>query len=144
MNQIDMVLSKEDKIIIKHYYKDKGLTPYKIWQDSKEYTDKKWDKSSVKRLCNRIDQFGSIERRPGSGRPRSSTADANQEIVDKLICLQEEPGTHTHLQTIADDLDISYASVQRMAKRSKINNFKRLQEPQMDDATVSPAPHPAI
>ena len=75
----------EDKIIIKHYYKDKGLTPYKIRKDSLEYIDRKWDKSTVKRLRNRIDKFGSIERRPGSGRPRTSTTDENQEVVEELI-----------------------------------------------------------
>ena len=129
-----MVLSKEDKIIIKHYYKDKGFTSYKIWKDSLEYTDRNWDLSSVKWLCNRIDKFGTIDRRPGSGRPRSATTDENQEIVDELICSQEEPGTHTHPQTIADDMNVSYASVQRMVKRSKTNQFKRVSTPQMDDA----------
>ena len=53
--------------------------------------------------------------------------------MDELICSQEEPGSHTHPQTTADDLNVSYSSVQRMVKRSKINQFKRVQTPQMDD-----------
>ncbi len=127
-----MVFSSEDKSIIKHYYRDKGWTPYKIW---KENPEKKWDKTSVKRLCNRIDEFQTTERRPGSGRPRSATSDENQEVVDELICSQEEPGTHTHPQTIADDLSVSYSSVQRMVKRSELNQFKRVDGPQMNEAT---------
>ena len=44
---------------------------------------------------------------------------------------------HTHPQTIADDLDISYSSVQRMVKRSKLNQFKRLTTPRMNGATCA-------
>ena len=128
-----MVFSPEDKVIIKHYYKDKLLTPYQIWKDSLKNPELNWDKTSVKRLCNRLDTYGTTDRRPGSGRLRTATTDENQEDVDELICSQEEPGSHTRPQTIADDLGVSYTSVQRMVKRSKINNFKRVQTPQMDD-----------
>ena len=31
-----MVFSEEDKAIIKHYYKDKGWTPYSIWKNSRD------------------------------------------------------------------------------------------------------------
>ena len=130
-----MVFSEEDKAIIKHYYKEKGWTPYSIWKDSQDNPYRKWDKSSVVRLCNRIDEFGTTDRRPGSGRPRSATCDENQEVVEELVCSQEEPGTHTHPQTIADDLNISYSSVQRMVKRTKINQFKRVETPNMNNST---------
>ena len=119
-----MVFSPEDKAIIKHYYLEKSMTPYKIWKDNPQ---KKWDKTSVKRLCNRLDRHGTTDRRPGSGRPQTATTAENQEIVDELICSQEEPGTHTHPQRIADDLGVSYSSIQRMVKTAKPTSLFNLE-----------------
>ena len=38
-----------------------------------------------------------MDRRPGSGRPVTVTAEENEELVGDLICLQEEnPGTQLY------------------------------------------------
>ena len=89
-----MVFSAEDKAIIKHYYVDKDISAYRIWKDNPE---KGWNKWSVKRLVKRLDKYGTMDRRLGSGRPITASTDENQEEVDDLICSQEEPGTHTHI-----------------------------------------------
>ena len=72
----DMVFSPDDKAIIKRYYQYKSMTPYKIW---KENPQKNWDKTSVKRLCTRLDKHGTMERQSGSGRPRTAPAGITQE-----------------------------------------------------------------
>ena len=109
------MFSDEDKAIIKHYL-DKGKVPNRIWMENPE---KVWDKTSVKRLCKRIDKYGTTDR-------------------DEIILSQEsEPGTHVHPRTLADDLDVSHGSIRRMVKRSKINQFKRVKTPHMDDEARS-------
>ena len=126
-----MVFSADDKAIIKHYYVDKKLTPYRIWKDNPE---KGWNKRSVARLINRFKEDDTMKRRPGSGRPAEASVDDNVEQVEEMICSQEEPGTHVHPRQIARELDVSRSSVQRMFGNSGINQFKRLTTPHMDDA----------
>ena len=49
----------------------------------------------VQRLLKQFEKDGSIDRRPGSGRPVTVTVEENEELVGDLICLQEENlGTH--------------------------------------------------
>ena len=112
-----MVFSEEDKAIIKHYYKERKFTPYKIWKDSLDNPERKWDITSVKKLCNRIDKFGSAARRVRQSK-KGDSGPANQEQVEELIMSQEEPGTHTHPQNIADELSISFSSVQRICREN--------------------------
>ena len=62
------IMSNEDKIIIQNDYKEKSWAAYKIW---KNHLSKKWDYSFVKGLLKKIIETGSIDRRHGSGRPRT-------------------------------------------------------------------------
>lgn len=124
-----MVFSEEDKAIIKHYFDDKGKTAYSIWKDNPE---KNWDKRSVAKLIERYVKRGTMDRKPGSGRPRRATAEVIEE-VEELICSQEEPGTHVPPRTIAAELDISRSTVHRILDDSDINQFKRVTTPHMDD-----------
>ena len=44
---------------------------------------------------NQFKENGSMDRRPGSGRPRTATTVENVEIVEDFICSQEESsGSH--------------------------------------------------
>ena len=127
-----MVFSDEDKAVIKHYYQ-RGYTAYKIW---KENPEKNWDKASVKRLINRFVEKGTMERKEGSGRKRTARTPENEEAVEELICSQEDaPGTHLSPRNIAEELEISHSSVCRIFREKKINQFKRVKTPQMNDAT---------
>jgi transposase len=61
----------------------------------KAYPEKSWNLSTVSNICKRVDERGSaIERKVGSGRPKSARTDANINAVRELLCSQEDkPGT---------------------------------------------------
>ena len=122
----------EDKAVIRNDYDEKGWNAYNIW---KEHPSKGWVESSVRRLIRKYEETGSMDRRPGSGRPRTATTQENAEIVDEEISSQETPGTHTHPRTIAEELDISHSSVRRMIDENEYNQFKRLKTPSSNDGT---------
>ena len=69
-----MVFSKEVKIIIQNDYEEKGWSAYKIWKD---HSSENWTYISVKRLLKRFKDSGTINRKEGSGRPRSVTTKEN-------------------------------------------------------------------
>ena len=100
-----MVFSSEDKAIIKNDFVEKGWSSYRICQ---ERPSKNWNRVYVNRLLKRFEKDGSIDRRPGSGRPVTVTMEENEELVGDLICLQEEnPGTHVSLREIEIVISIS-------------------------------------
>ena len=77
-----------------------------------------------------------MKRKTGSGRPITVTTDKNSELIEELICSQEElPGIHNSLREIARNFGISRSSVRRLVKRRKINQFKRMKTPQMNNGT---------
>ena len=87
-----MVFSDDDKAVIKNDYVEKGWSAYRV---CKEHPTKKWYRGSVQRLISQFKENGTMKRRPGSGRPRSAITPENEEIVEQLICSQEEsPGSH--------------------------------------------------
>ena len=57
-----IAFSKEDKIIIKNDYEERGWSAYQIWKD--HY-------ASVKILLKHFKDSGTINRKEGSGQPRS-------------------------------------------------------------------------
>ena len=95
-----MVFSKEDKIIIQNDYEEKGWSAYKIWKD---HSSKNWTYSSVKRLLKRFKDSGTMNKKEGSGRPRSMTTEKNTDLIEELICSQEEAphtsGTSSNCRT---------------------------------------------
>ena len=59
-----------------------------------------------------------MKRRPGSGRPRSTITPENEEIVEQLICSQEEsPGTHMSPREIERHTGKKRSSIVRMVKK---------------------------
>ena len=128
-----MVLSYEDKIVIKNDYDEFKLNAHQIW---KRHHQKKWDYSSVNRLLNRYQRTGSIDRVKGSGRPKNVATEENGELVEDLICSQEdEPHTHQAPRKIESTTGIARSSVRRIVKNRGINQFKRVKTPQMNNAT---------
>ena len=62
-----------------------------------------------------------MKRRTGSGRPITVTTDENAELIEELICLQEDfPGTHKSPREITRNVGISRSLVRRLVKRRKI------------------------
>ena len=82
-----MVFSKEDKITIQNDYEVKGWSAYKTW---KELSSKNWTYTSVKRLLKCFKESGIMNRKEGSGRPRSVTTEESTDLIEELICSQEE------------------------------------------------------
>ena len=128
-----MVFSSEEKAVIKNDFIEKQWSAYRI---CKEHLTKNWNKVSVQRLLNRFKENESMSRRPGSGRPRTATTAENEEIVEELICSQEEnPGSHMSPREIEKHTGISRSSVRRMIKRKGLKQFKRLKTPRVSEGT---------
>ena len=74
--------------------------------------------------------------RTGSGRPVTVTTNENAELVDELICLQEDfPGTHKCPPEIARNVGISRSLVRRLVKRRTLNQLKRMKTSHMNNGT---------
>ena len=77
-----------------------------------------------------------MERRAGSGRQRTATNEQNEQIVEQLICSQEEsPGSHKSPREIERQTGIKRSSVRRMVKRNGWKQFKRIKTPRMSEGT---------
>jgi len=59
---------KEDKILIKNVWESKG---YGAWRLIRQFPDKNW-KRGIEDLLRKLRETGSLARRKGSGRPRTS------------------------------------------------------------------------
>jgi len=93
-----MVFSNDDKAVIKKDFVENGWSPYRTAKSKKT---KKWYKGSVQRWINQFIERGTMERKSGSGRPRSVRNQKKEQIVEQLICLQEESsGSHKSPQEI--------------------------------------------
>ena len=79
-----------------------------------------------------------MKRRTGSGRPITVTTNENAELVEELICSQEDfPGTHKSPREIVRNVGISRSSVRRLVKRRKINQFERMKTPHMNNGAIA-------
>ena len=118
-----IVFSKEDKIIIKNDYEETGWSAYKIWKD---HSLKNWTYTSVKRLLKRFKDSDIINRKEGSGRPRSVTTEKNTDLIEELICPQKEaPRTQLGSRKIAEQTGISRLSIRRLIKKETFVNSKK-------------------
>jgi len=78
-------------------------------------TKKSWTLSGLKTLIRKIDDRHSIERFPGSGRPRTARVTANIANVEDLVLSQDtDPQTHNSQRETAHQTDISRSLVQRI------------------------------
>ena len=128
-----MVFSDDDKAVIKNDYVEKGWSAYRI---CKEHPTKNWYKGSVQRLINNFKKYGTMKRKVGSGRPKSAMTPENEEIVEQLICSQEEsPGTHLSPREIEKQTGIKRSSVMRIVKKNGWKQFKRIKTPRMSEST---------
>ena len=92
------------------------------------YPDRKWSLTSIKRICKVIDAAGSaLDRKPGSGRPKTARTTNNIARVEELICSQDsQPGTSKSTRQVAREIGISQTSVRRIAKADiGLSSFKR-------------------
>ena len=78
-----------------------------------------------------------VNRKTGSGRPRSARSANNIIKVQNLICSQEdEPGISKSTRLVASEVGASQPSVRRIAKRDlHLSSFKRMPVHVITDAT---------
>ena len=118
-------LTKRDKVLIEALRLEHGYGAKRI---RRLFPGKNWPLSSLKYTLKKIDQRGTSERVPGSGGSNKKRTQQLGTDVQERICGQEEnPGTHTSQRRIANELQISRRTVQRVIKKDlQLNVFKRV------------------
>ena len=107
-----MVFSQEDLILIKVLHLEKGYGSHKI---IKEFPEKGWKRVSVEYVLTKLHQTGTVDRKPGSGRPRSGRTDENIAAVDDLAQSQEDAQkSHKSSRQISRQTDLSQSTVCRI------------------------------
>ena len=109
-----MVLSEEDRILIKNLYYFKGYGAKRLIS---EFPAKGWKKTTVNDFLKRLKETGSTTRKSGSGRPRTVRTVANISAVNDLVLSQEDaPQTHRTTRQIARETGIHRSSVVRIIR----------------------------
>ena len=81
----------------------------------------------------RFKDSGTMNRKEGSGQPRSVTTEENTDLIEELICSQEEaPHTHQAPCKIAKQTGISRPSIRRIIKRRNFHQFKKVKTPEIN------------
>jgi len=75
-----MVYSDEDKILIKSLY-FKGYTAKRL---TDVFPEKSWAKLGVNKLLKKLRLTGTVDRRRGSGRPRSARTEENHRTLREI------------------------------------------------------------
>jgi len=110
-----MKISQEDAILIKNLYRSKRYGARRLLR---EFPDKCWKLGSIDALLKKIRKTGTIDRQPGSGRPRSVRINENIENVEDLVLSQEDqPKTHRSTREISRETGIHHSSVYRIIHR---------------------------
>jgi len=104
-----MVFSEEYKVLIKVLHQEKVMEQKKF---IKEFANKNWSLSSVKKLLTKTDQTSSVDHRPGSGKKLTIRIAQNVASVKELLLSQESAlGTHKTIRQIAKETGISKAKL---------------------------------
>jgi len=107
-----MKIADEDAILIKNLYMSKGWGARKLLN---EFPDKGCKLGSINFLLKKIRKTGTVNKEPGSDRPRSARTDDNIETVDDLVLSQEDkPKTHLSTRQISRATGIYRSSVHRI------------------------------
>jgi inhibitor of nuclear factor kappa-B kinase subunit alpha len=107
-----MVFSSEDKILIKNLVLLKGYSSRRL---IKEFPQKGWNKNGLDVLLRKIRATASVDRKPGSGRPRSVRTPENINTVQDLVLSQENaPQTHRTTRQIERETGMSRRTVGRI------------------------------
>jgi DNA-binding Lrp family transcriptional regulator len=109
-----MVFSTEDKHLICELRKSKFYGSKRLLS---EFPEKQWSRRGLDHLLKKIDITGTVNRKPGSGKPRTARSAANIAQVAELIESQEDlPQTHRSQRQISREVGISRRSVREIIK----------------------------
>ena len=128
-----MVISREDRMLIKVLRQEKGYGSKKLLA---EFPNKAWSQTSLKRLLRKVDASGSTDRKQGSGRKRTTRTAANIAAVEDLAMSQENaPGTHRTTRQIAREVGIARSSVHAIIHQDlKLRCFKKRRAQDLSEA----------
>uniref|UniRef100_A0A914DXC8 Transposase Tc1-like domain-containing protein n=1 Tax=Acrobeloides nanus TaxID=290746 RepID=A0A914DXC8_9BILA len=86
-----------------------------------------WKQQTIYDACRKIRaQGGSIERKQGSGRPRTIRTEENMRRVEALLKSPPRiPGTHLSARKVASGTGISRRSIQRIAEDRGLKFLKK-------------------
>ena len=106
-----MKISEEDAILIKNLH----LSKYGARRLLNEFPDKSWKLGTVDKLLKKICKTGTIDRQPGSGRPRSVRINENIKNVENFVLSQEDkPKIHRSTREISRETGIHRSTVHRI------------------------------
>jgi len=128
-----MVLSCEDKVLIKNLHLSKGYGARKLMS---EFPDKNWKRSSLDKLLKKIQQTGMVQRKKGSGRPKTARTAQNVSAVEELALSQEsQPNTHRSVREIVRETGIWRSSVFRVIHNDlRLKCLKKLQAQELTES----------
>jgi len=107
-----MVFTTEDKILIKNLVLLKNYSSRRL---IKEFPNKGWKKNGLDKLLRKIRATDSVDRKPGSGRPRSMrTAEKIDAVQDLVLSQEDRPQTHRSTRQISRETGISQPTVVRI------------------------------
>jgi len=82
----------------------KGYTARRL---TDKFPERTWTKRGVNKLLKKLRDTGTVDRRPGSGRPRSARTEENIETVNDLVLSQEnKPHTYRTVREISRETGI--------------------------------------
>lgn len=118
-------LSTEDLVEIRTLL-SQGWTPQRIYEFRGANTlrgARDWKRMTIYEACKRIRaRYGDIQRRHGSGRPRTVRTEEN---TDRVVELFQNPGSDLSTRKVALATGISRGSVRRMAQDRGLKVFKK-------------------
>jgi len=128
-----MKITDEDAVLIKNLYLLKGWGARKLLN---EFPDKGWKLGSIDYLLKKIRKTGTVNKLPGSGRPRSARTDENIETVNDLVLSQEDmPKMHRSTCQISRETGIHRSSVNRIIHCDlQLKCLKRRRAQQLSEA----------
>ena len=107
-----MVFTAEDKILIKHLVLLKDYSSRRL---IKEFPNNGWNKNGLDKLLRKIRATDSVDRKPGSERPRSMrTAEKIEAVQDLVLSQEDRPQTHRSTRQISRETGISQRTVVRI------------------------------
>jgi len=135
VNNLNMVFSDEDRILIKKSLHLKGYTAKKL---THKFPEKSWTKRGVNKLLKKLRDTGTVDMRPVSRRPRSARTEENVETVIDLVLSQEDKlQTHRTVRKISRQTGI-HQSFRIICKDLHLKCFKWHRAQELTDANCAP------
>ena len=93
----------------------------------REFPSKGWSLTTVNNIIRKVDQYGTAERKPGSGRPKSARTARNIQDTEELVLSQDAtPGSHLSQREIGRQLGVAQSSVNRIVQQDlHLHCFKK-------------------